>query len=134
MKQITIDDKLKYIYEKVADKKLKFWSKFINKLNPDKIETCISKIRWGNFYASYEEDLSLWTEIKVHFPHTIQVKEVIGAEVMLWDVLDYLEKNNLMNREDLERILLLWVRKREKIDEQNFKLIDIVYDILTREE
>ncbi len=64
--------------------------------------------------------------------HTVE--EIIGHPVMLWDVLDWLEKNKEIDDKRFEQALSgvynSWKHKRLPIDDQPEETIDYIYNLL----
>lgn len=89
-KELTRQQKIDAIYEKIADKTLSFGCKLILKKDLDyfwKSWIVINNFNWEDALISYWDwqikDIDLESDIE----------EIIWHPVMIWDILDYIDKN-----------------------------------------
>lgn len=134
-------DKIKAIYEKIADKTLSFGCKILNNIWNEKIivwEWTQPKMNWYPFVLW---DWKKRMEMRVILHTTFQ--KVIWHPVMIWDVIDFLDKeiiNKFINISQkpisivtdirYEKISILWRYKRKTIEEQSEECIDYVYNLI----
>lgn len=163
---LTKEQKIEKIYEKIADKKWTFWCKFYHKSDEYKKEKMIVKaIPHLSSSSEYIENWQIispsiqtsdirkwifsylyWWELKFGDTETRQdyILEsiyTIWHDVMYWDIIDYIEENNLRNirvDEIAPNLLVstfddlhdLYEYKRKPIQEQSKDCIDLVFNIL----
>ena len=167
----TKQEKIDYIYKKIADKNLSFGCKVLiteywkrkwkiniiknsNKDNYWKDKTNISFIdkieNWSNCLSCIDnDDINREYFNTYHWYDNIKNKEkftyfkIIWHPVMIWDICDYLEKNNLLEYIDWiiyddvwdiqqfnSYILADYKLKRRPIEEQDTKCIDLIYNLI----
>lgn len=120
---MTKEEKIKAIYEKIADKTLSFgcWvmvDKFVSKRQICTIVYRDDKNDMDYFYTKEK-----WN---------VYIEDIIWHPVMIWDVLDYIEDKWEYNWEMWD-ILALWILKRKPIEEQSEECIDYVFNLLPKE-
>lgn len=119
---MTKEEKIKAIYEKIADKTKNFWCKIERQWNYYIV------IEWRHFI--YEKT---WKYLKTTSQSIEELScESIWHPVMIWDVLDYIEEKWEYNWEVWD-ILALWIFKRKPIEEQSEECIDYVFNLLPKE-
>lgn len=124
-------DKIKAIYEKVADKTLSFGCKIQDENWKQYIfwNMCTS---WNSFDTITKE----WWIDRFYYPMRNNIN--IWHSVMIWDIIDYLQENyNLKPNESLNdyfkierKILNRYEEKRKPIEEQSEECIDYVYNLI----
>lgn len=129
------EEKIKAIYENIANKELNVWCKIIGgKLwsNKKYVMTYIFPHNkyWmldvAHCYAIYYND---W---KKTIEDSVFIFEIIWHPVFLWDILDYIEENNLLQYwcDIFWEIIEKWWERRKSIDEQSELCIDFIYDLI----
>ncbi len=116
-----MEDKIKAIYEKIANKELNFGCKVKNK----QLWTI-----W--FLTEIKEDyINILTNNWIYSLLNYNI-EIIGHPVMFWDVIYFLEKNwyDLFWTEILEELLIVWKDKRKSIDELSEHVISYIYNLI----
>jgi len=129
---MTREDKIKAIYEKIADKTLSFWCKIRNK----------DLFCWNNkslYYISTRYDWIITTTMNECLDH------ITWHPVMIWDVLDYItniEEETLILKYDINRywnewnkwiveeIYVIWNNLRKPIEEQSEECINYIYNLI----
>lgn len=139
------EEKIKKIYEKVANKELTLWCK-----------VKYGDTEWVEHFYIWEWDFwwkLLWKETTIEWYASCSIEteeweeiENMWHYVMLWDVFDFHFKleYNAWSGKDLEtrirmfddfnskahKIYMVWEEKRKPIDEQSDKCIDLIYDLI----
>lgn len=123
---MTREDKIKAIDEKVADKTLSFGC----------------KINWRQIihYVIKDKIFIIWHKKPIDIK---DIFKIIWHPVMIWDVLDYYDKNILnkfvsiskssiwiITTRICEQIIILWGYKRKPIEEQSDECINYIYDLI----
>jgi len=132
---MTKQEMIDKIYEKIADKSLTFGC----------------KIQYKDLYWKDKLDVILLDDDIIHYINTYwEIKhwhwcdydfnnwkyKIIGHPVMLWDVLDYLEKEKQLHptwlffKELSLEIMKVWKDKRKSIDEQSEETITYIYNLI----
>jgi len=113
--------KLEKIYEVIADKTLSFGC-IIDKCITQNWKAFYAKsMFWGKLFWDFEERKD-WPSDKI-----------IWHQVMIWDILDWIEKKFKLNIEEfdeLESLFILWKDKRKSIDDQSDECIDFIYSCI----
>lgn len=123
---MTKEEKIKKIYEIVADKELSFWCR-VKRVNENLI---ISK---GNCrdYCVYDTK-----EHAQRIYDTVWLKNrIIWHPVMIWDVLDWLWTwwdNRLYNAVNIWNITDCWNHKREPIECQSDECISFIFSLIDK--
>lgn len=120
------EEKIAKIYEVIADKTLSFWCKYFHKrYNEDKTESETILCRYTT------ENNSLKANDKI-----------IWHPVMIWDVLDWIEVNNISKKLFIDMpewmtfnspvnvIDFHWREKRKPIENQSDECIDYIFTLL----
>ena len=123
------EEKIEFIYKKIANKDLTFWCKFLAK----------KEISW--WYITFEEWFE-FTLIKSRKDEKIlyagenfwwplyftdfefEDLKVIWLPLMIWDIMEYFYWESCKN------LASLWIKKREPIDRQSDECIDYIYSLL----
>ena len=135
---MTKQEKINYIYEKIADKTLSFgckvsWYKRYWRLacNPSYVDDCEELVFIHEDWVI--ETYTKWSNTDF---------KIIWHQVMIWDVLDYIEKKkyksdteifgfrNFWYSEKQIDILLEWKNKRTSIENQSDDCIDYIYNLI----
>lgn len=143
---MTKEEKIKAIYEKIADKTLSFGCQVLD------------NSWWDTWYAhiitsQYDEKIwnvvecSSWRNDRLYkwLWHMDDMWKIIWHPVMIWDVLDYIYNNiykketqtasNFLeehkNRKD--NILSKWEFFRKPLEKQSSDCIDFVFNLLPKE-
>lgn len=125
---MTKQDMIDKIYETIADKTLNFGC-LVKDLN-SKTELYWKLVK----YTKFKQDPNI-TNCYLKFNYSSELKildihssKIIWHPVLIWDVLDYLQGNNLLS----ECVEILWVRnnKRKPIENQSDFTIKYVYDLI----
>jgi len=124
------EQKIKAIYDKIANKELTFGCKAkIEDYNWTEYNVIIVNLK--------EWYYKIWDELRFINEFELETEKIIGHLIMIWDVLDYLNietVNNLIdfNYEDITeewKIINLWKYKRKPIEEQDDEVIDYIYNL-----
>lgn len=130
-------DKIKAIYEKVANKTLSFGCKILEKYEwKNYTHTIIEIINESEEYYFIRYMDWIWNFNKLK-------TKIIWHPVMIWDVLDYIEnfedwmENKIADEKwlyfwssEYNHITYLWHNKRLPIEEQSEECIDYVYNLI----
>lgn len=143
---MTREDKLEAIYQEMANKKLKLWSK------------CKSH-NWENVIFIRKNKTWSYLSIRENEEFTVSLwytPEIIWHPVMIWDVLDWIENKKfnvdtpimwfwfddgdysdetklfLIQKHYSEKACILWESKRLSIEEQSDECIDYVYSLIQK--
>ena len=134
------EEKIEFIYKKIADKTLNFWCSFKYK-DKDFTEFRICCIKEGWWIINWIE----WWYLKEAFRENfINNTIIIWHPVMIWDVMAYFNEKLYQTLNKTwwvwkyywvnERIIILWFgRMRRPIEEQSDDCIDYIYDLLQKE-
>ena len=125
-------EKIDFIYKKIADKTLSFGCIIRRETNVwDILDFKIVQnrlIEFENWKTRREIQLYHSNSNQVWLYNELDDKEIIWHPVMLGDVLDYLwDKKWLMT---LDRIIRHWEKKRLPIEDQDDGFIDYIYRTL----
>jgi hypothetical protein len=126
---IKKEQKIKVIYEKIANKELSNWCivmiEWVKHIYTDDLEfMCVWSLEnWFNYWTSeygLDEDTMDY--------------EIIWHPVMFWDVLDYIYWKTSFSwvflKWGIDLIYDLWKEKRKPIEDQSEELINLVLNIL----
>lgn len=125
------EEKIDAIYEKIADKTLSFGCRVklpkevchpdntkiierIDKCHPDATRKYV-------IYYTNPSGLRFVDEVSEDIP--------IWHPIMIWDVLDWIEKNPQSYEADF-KVLHIWENKRKPLEEQSDDCIDYIYNLL----
>lgn len=125
-------EKIDFIYEKIADKTLSFWCIIRRETGVwDILDFKIIQnrlIKFDNWKTRREIQLYHSNSNQVWLYNELDDKEIIWHPVMLGDVLDYLwDKKWLMT---IDKIIRHWEKKRLPIEDQDDGFIDYIYRTL----
>lgn len=140
---MTREEKIKAIYEEMANKELTFGCKL-------QVIESVWPIQWVIFNVVSEGYKVLWDDRKITTETKNSDLTVIWHSVMIWDVLDRYRTNNndykvweidpydlksysAFQEYDIKRLLNLWTGKRTLIDEQSDECIDYVYNLIQKD-
>jgi len=162
---MTKQEMIEAIYKKIADKELSFWCRVsfwanwmwcypanhyywiitTEKYTIEKTKTIYYVIgRWFQRYNCFwksnqkpqEWEIFQNEEGKIVGAGIYNNVNIIWQPVMIWDVLDYLEKDFYKNTEIFtviwkhNFILQKWKNKRKSIDEQSEDCIEYIYNLI----
>lgn len=123
---MTKEEKLKAIYEKVANKELTFWCKV---MNLDEEGVIIDTTLHPEWVAVYWEG---WWITRENFKDDVVI---VGHPVLLVDVLNFIDEQpqpmwmGMLKYE--EALFHFWLSKREPIENQSDDCIDYVYNLIS---
>ena len=137
-------DKIKKIYEEIANKELNFWCMF-TWFHTEWFEFLSHTIRGGKVLVTIDWDIY---SLKWKKEDRFVVDKIKWHTVLIWDVLDWYREwaeQNINNSENYlpqitkiadneNKILTLWEYKRKPIECQPKECIDFVYNLTTENE
>lgn len=158
---MTREEKITAIYKEMANKKVSFGCKYMHNGYRYTVDDSNYRLHkeWNN-YCLYIgticncpiEIVGKYNEYKNHW-----VVEIIGHPVMIWDVIDWIEKKDFdINKkipwfwfEDekgiddesklfliqgyyTDKIIAFWDKKRESIEYQSDDCIDFIYSLIAK--
>lgn len=131
---MTKEEKIQAIYDKISDKTLsewclvELWEWEIIKINRVQKIATLDKI-YHFMYSDFTNSNSYLKETE--FPNM----NIIWHKVKIWDVLDYQYYNSKHSNitEERLKIIWLWGKCRNSIEEQSEECIDYVFNLLPKE-
>lgn len=134
------EEKIKVIYETIANKERTFGCNYIIK-DGDWHEYEVRETEWEcvnlTYWDSYEVD-EWYDSYDINY-----LVSIIWHPVMIWDVLDYIEpywngyaqdvKFSQERKRKIDIVLLQWEHKRKPIEEQSDECIDYIYSLITND-
>lgn len=122
------EEKIKVIYEKIADKTLSFWCRII--LKNYLWEKIVNQSIWNLTYIFWFEHPFLNKDISKKQEN--QIEKIIWHPIMIWKCDILIEKwPNYFD--EWIKILDLWEKKDDPIENQNEKCIDYIYNLITND-
>lgn len=119
MKQLTREEKISEIYEKIANKELSKWCRIM--LHWHRRIVDFLWIRWGSLLWFID-----WDNNEIHWFRT-WIKKYIWHPVMIWDVLDWMY-HNFPEESPYDKIT--WDYFRKPIDDQPDDCINFIHSLL----
>lgn len=132
--ETTRESKIKRINEVMSDKTLSFWCVIIIKDNDHDLQKC--RITWLHYW-DYVFNTDIWC--------VWEVEKCIWHPVMIWDVLDFIEKldqwlwedhikvwSSVRHKFDTKTKIIEDKRKHKRlpIDDQSEECIDFIYNLI----
>lgn len=128
------ENMLEKIYEVIADKTVGFWLIFkSDRLKNKKLAKYINWFEVSNHDMIDDFNCIVDWELKTNNHWYLNMNSIIGHPVMIWDVLDWIEK--LLPSEigsHWHEVICLWKDKRKPIDDQSIEFITYIYNLLKK--
>jgi hypothetical protein len=123
------------IYKEIADKTFSFGCNI--KVENQNWETTI---KVGHLTRKFEDNIYIYAHWDILWNNFFILSKIIWHDVMIWDVLDYKEKNKITKYEKIDwqiftyndEIMDLWKYKRLPIEKQSDDCIKFVFDLLPK--
>ena len=118
------EEKIKLIYKKIANKTIDNNCKVI--LNNWKT---IRLNSLNEYFYDYVGNGMVEVVKKEELNEFVDIKEIIWQNVLIWDVLNYIDEKNYVSDDSIE-LLAIWNKLNEPIDNQSDECIDFVFSLL----
>ncbi len=111
----TREQKIDFIYEKIANKELSFG--------------CTLK----PFTFWLNSDVDYWRFVSDDWIYQWDIEEIIWHPVMIWDVLNWWDININLLDDRFTKLIKCFTKKDKPIEKQSVECIDYIYDLISND-
>lgn len=140
------EEKIKVIYETIANKERIFGCKYIIKDGDwHKYEVreteweCVKLTYWDEYQVEYWDDYTRTNYLVSIIWHPVMIGDVLDRyrtnnnDYKVWEINPYdLKSYSAFQEYDIKRLLNLWTEKRTPIDEQSDECVDFVHSLIKK--